>query len=75
MRKVLNLHLEEEIVLELNIDDRVAGLVRELEALIAEKVQAAESGTIADSHRKTWNVKGVEKEIMIEPLGALEQSD
>jgi len=69
MRKDLDLALEEEIRVEVDVaDDRVADLVREREALIAEEVRAAEFGVVEDGHRKTWAVEGVDVELAIEPL-------
>jgi isoleucyl-tRNA synthetase len=76
MRKDLDLDIEEEIRVDLDVgDDRVAGLVREHEALIAEEVRAAEMGAVADGHRETWDVEGVEMDIAIEPVAAAEASD
>jgi isoleucyl-tRNA synthetase len=73
MRKDLELDIEARISVELEInDDRVDSLVREHEALIAEEVRADEFDTVADGHRKTWDVEGVEMEIAIVPLSASE---
>ena len=49
-------------------DDRVADLVREREDLVAEETRAAEFGPVADGHRETWTVEGVDVEIAIEPV-------
>jgi isoleucyl-tRNA synthetase len=69
MRKDLDLDIEEEITVELSIaDDRVSGLVRERESLIAEEVRAESFGEVADGHRETWDVEGVEMTIAIEPV-------
>ena len=56
-------------------DDRVADLVREHEALIADEVRAADFGTVEDGHRTTWDVEGVEMDIAITPVDAAEASD
>jgi isoleucyl-tRNA synthetase len=69
MRKDLDLDIEEEITVELSIaDDRVADLVRERESLIAEEVRADAFGDVANGHRETWDVEGVEMTIAIEPV-------
>ncbi|WP_336001054.1 isoleucine--tRNA ligase [Halorientalis halophila] len=76
MRKDLDLDLEERIRVELDVgDDRVADLVREHEALIAEEVRADEFGAVEDGLRKEWEVEGVEMEIAVESLAAAEASD
>ena len=55
--------------MELSIaDDRVADLVRERESLIAEEVRAESFDDVADGHRETWDVEGVEMTIAIEPI-------
>jgi isoleucyl-tRNA synthetase len=76
MRKDLDLDIEEEIRVALDIDDdRVADLVREHETLIAEEVRAEAFGDVADGHRETWDVEGVEMDIAIEPVASAEASD
>ncbi|WP_254839957.1 isoleucine--tRNA ligase [Natronomonas marina] len=69
MRKELDLDIEAEIRVDLDVaDDRVADLVREREALIAEEVRAAAFGPVADGHRRTWDVEGTDMRIGIEPV-------
>ncbi|MFC7126287.1 hypothetical protein ACFQJ7_09610 [Halovenus rubra] len=69
MRKNLELDIEEEIEVDLDVkDDRVAGLVREHEALIGQEVRAADFGALEDGHRESWTVEGVEMEIAIKPV-------
>jgi isoleucyl-tRNA synthetase len=69
MRKDLDLDLEARIRLDLDVaDDRVADLVRQREALIAQEVRADEFGAVDDGHEKTWEVEGVEMTIAIEEL-------
>jgi isoleucyl-tRNA synthetase len=69
MRKDLDLDIDAAIRVDLDVaDDRVADLVREREALVAEEVRAAEFASVEDGHRKTWDVEGTEMEIAIEPL-------
>ena len=76
MRKDLELDIEARIVVDLAIaDERVDELVREHEALIKEEVRADELGGVEDGHRKTWDVEGVEMEIAIAPVAAVEASD
>ncbi|WP_276273346.1 isoleucine--tRNA ligase [Haloarcula litorea] len=76
MRKDLELDIEERIVVDLDVaDERVADLVREREALIAEEVRADEFGDVEDGHRRTWEVEGVAVEIAISPVAAAEASD
>ncbi|WP_246985917.1 isoleucine--tRNA ligase [Halorientalis marina] len=76
MRKDLDLDIEERIRVDLDIgDDRVADLVREREALIAEEVRADEFGTVEDGHREEWDVDGIEMTIAVEPLATPEPSD
>jgi len=76
MRKDLDLDIEEKIRVDLSIaDDRVADLVAEREALVAEEVRAGDLGPVEDGHRTTWEVEGVETEIAIEPIAAAEASD
>jgi isoleucyl-tRNA synthetase len=61
--------MEEPIRLEYSIaDDRVAALVADHEALIAEEVRADDVGPVDDGHRTEWEVEGVEVEIAIAPL-------
>jgi isoleucyl-tRNA synthetase len=69
MRKELDLDVEASIRLDLAIpDERVAALVGEHEALIAEEVRAGEFGDVEDGHRREWEIEGVAVEIAIEPL-------
>jgi isoleucyl-tRNA synthetase len=69
MRKELDLPIDASIRVELDIaDERVAGLAREHEALIAEEVRAEELAPVEDGHRREWEVEGVEMTIAIEPL-------
>ncbi|MEF8776630.1 MAG: isoleucine--tRNA ligase [Haloarculaceae archaeon] len=69
MRKDLDLAMDARIRVDLDVaDERVAGLVREREALVADEVRADEFGEITDGHRKTWDVEGVEFDIAIEPV-------
>jgi len=76
MRKDLDLAMNDRIRLEYDVaDDRVAELVAEREALIAEEVRADELGPVADGHRKTWEVEGVDVEIAIEQVATAEASD
>ncbi|MFD1586125.1 isoleucine--tRNA ligase [Halorientalis brevis] len=76
MRKDLDLDIEERIQVEFDIDDdRIADLVREHEALIAEEVRADEFGGVEDGHRKEWAVEDVALTIAVEPLAAAEASD
>jgi isoleucyl-tRNA synthetase len=71
MRKDLDLDLEAEIRVDLDVrDDRVAGLVREHEPLIAGEVRAAAFEPVSDGHRKEWDVEGVTMAIAIAPVGA-----
>jgi len=76
MRKDLDLDIEERIRVDLDIaDDRVAGLVRERETLVAEEVRADEFGAVDDGHREEWDVDGITVAIAIEPLATAEPSD
>ncbi|PSQ02503.1 isoleucine--tRNA ligase [Halobacteriales archaeon QS_5_70_17] len=76
MRKEMELDLEERIRVELDVDDeRVAGLVRDHEDLIAEEVRASEFGAVEDGHRREWDVEDVSMTIAVEPLAAPEQAD
>jgi isoleucyl-tRNA synthetase len=76
MRKELDLAMDAEIRLEYDVrDDRVAGLVAEHAEFVAEEVRASEVGSVADGHRKTWDVEGIEVEIAIEELATAEASD
>ncbi len=69
MRKDLELDIEAEIRVDLDVaDDRVAGLVRRHEALVAEEVRAAEFGPIAGGHERTWDVEGIDIRIAVEPV-------
>jgi isoleucyl-tRNA synthetase len=69
MRKDLDLDLEARIRVDLDVaDDRVAGLVRQREDLVAEEVRADEFGDVADGHRKSWDVEGIEFDIAIEAI-------
>jgi isoleucyl-tRNA synthetase len=69
MRKELDLEMDATIRLEYAVDDdRVAELVAEHEALVAEEVRASELGTVSDGHRKTWDVEGIDVEIAIEKV-------
>ena len=71
MRKDLELDLGTEVRVELDVrDERVAGLVRRHEDLIADEVRAAEFGEVTDGHRKEWEVEGVTMVIAVEPLAA-----
>ncbi len=68
MRKDLELDIQAGIRLSLDVaDDRVAGLVREHEELIADEVRG-EFGAVEDGHRKEWEVEGVTMEIAIEKI-------
>jgi len=76
MRKELDLAMDAEIRLEYEVkDDRVADLVAEHAEFVADEVRASEVGSVADGHRKTWDVEGIEVEIAIEELAAAEASD
>jgi isoleucyl-tRNA synthetase len=76
MRKDLDLELDREIRVDLDVaDERVSGLVREHESLVAEEVRAEEFGPVEDGHRKEWEVEGVTMTIAIEPLAAPERAD
>ena len=70
MRKDLDLDIEAEIRVDLTIDnDRVASLLDDQKALIAEEVRAHEFKSIKDAaHRKTWDIENVSFDIGIEPL-------
>ncbi|PSP32977.1 isoleucine--tRNA ligase, partial [Halobacteriales archaeon QH_10_67_22] len=69
MRKELDLEMDATIRLEYAVDDdRVAELVAEHEALVAEEVRASELGTVSDGHRKTWDIEGIDVEIAIEKV-------
>ncbi|PSP80669.1 isoleucine--tRNA ligase [Halobacteriales archaeon QS_4_69_225] len=69
MRKELDLDIEAEIRVDLDVaDDRLAGLVRDHEGLIAEEVRAAGFGGVADGHDRTWDVEGTDVRIAIEPV-------
>ncbi|MFB6143225.1 MAG: class I tRNA ligase family protein, partial [Halorientalis sp.] len=69
MRKDLDLDLDERIRVEYALDDdRVADLVADHEALVAEEVRAAEFGPVADGHRREWDLDGVTLDVAIEPL-------
>jgi isoleucyl-tRNA synthetase len=69
MRKDLDLDLEARIRVDLDVDDdRVAELVRQREDLVAEEVRADEFGDVADGHRKSWDVEGIEFDIAIEAI-------
>ncbi|MFW5957367.1 MAG: isoleucine--tRNA ligase [Natronomonas sp.] len=67
MRKELDLDLEAEIRVELAVaDERISGLIREHEDLIAEEVRAASIDGVDDSaHRKEWDIEGIDVEIAI----------
>ena len=76
MRKDLDLDIEEEITVDLAIDDsRVQRLVEERHSLIKEEVRAVEIGELADGHRETWDVEGVEMNIAIEPIASAEAAE
>ena len=76
MRKDLDLDIEARIRLDLDVaDEEVAALVREHEALIAEEVRADAFDDVADGHRKTWDVEGVEMDIAIAPVAETEAAD
>jgi len=69
MRKALDLEVEAPIRLDVDVaDDRVAGLVADREADIAEEVRAAELGAVEDGYERTWEVEGVAMHLAIEPL-------
>jgi len=69
MRKDLELDVDAEIRLELDVDDdRVAEMVRDREAFVAEEVRAGELGSVEDGHRKEWDVEGVTVRLAVEPL-------
>src|SRR5699024_2340674 len=69
MRKDMDLDLEAEITVSIDIaDDRVAEFVREHEALIAEEVRAAAFGSVADGHRREWEIEETSVEIAIVPV-------
>jgi len=71
MRKELDLDIEAEIRVDLEVgDERVAGLVREHEELIAEEVRATGFGAVTNGHDRTWDVEGTEMQIAIEPVAA-----
>ncbi|GAB3032480.1 isoleucine--tRNA ligase [Natronobiforma cellulositropha] len=74
MRKELDLDVEEQITLEVSVaDERIADLVAEREDLIADEVRAEALTGVEDgdaSHRKTWDVDGVEIELAISPVSA-----
>jgi len=69
MRKDLELAMDARIRVDLEVgDDRVAALVRDREDLIAAEVRATEFAEVADGHRKTWEVEGVDVDIAIEEV-------
>ena len=73
MRKDLELDLEARIRVELDVsDERVADLVSQHEDLITEEVRADVLGEVADGHRKTWEVEGIEMEIAVVPVAEAE---
>ncbi|MFB6074336.1 MAG: isoleucine--tRNA ligase [Haloarculaceae archaeon] len=76
MRKDLDLDIEERIRVELDVrDDRVADLVAEREALVAEEVRADAFGPVEDGHRESWDIEDVEVAIAIAPVAGAEASD
>ncbi|WP_247005628.1 isoleucine--tRNA ligase [Halorientalis litorea] len=76
MRKDLDLDLDATIRVEYTVDDdRVADLVADHEALIAEEVRAEEFGAVEDGHRREWEVDDLTMDIAIEPSSAPEASD
>ena len=73
MRKDLELDLEARIRVELDVsDERVADLVSQHEDLVKEEVRADVLGEVADGHRKTWEVEGIEMEIAVVPVAEAE---
>jgi isoleucyl-tRNA synthetase len=69
MRKELDRAMDAEIRLEYDVaDDRIADLVADHEALIAQEVRAGEVGDVSDGHRETWDVEDTEVVIAIERL-------
>ena len=73
MRKDLELDLEARIRVELDVsDERVADLVSQHEGLVKEEVRADVLGEVADGHRKTWEVEGIEMEIAVVPVAEAE---
>ncbi len=69
MRKTLDLDMEAEVRLEIVVyDERVGKLVAEHEDLIAEEVRASEIGDVEGGHRETWEVKGTQVELAINPV-------
>jgi len=69
MRKDLDLEIDAEIRVALDIaDDRIAGLVREHEDLIAGEVRASGFGGIDDGYEQEWTVEGTDMRITIEAV-------
>jgi isoleucyl-tRNA synthetase len=69
MRKDLDLDIDAEIRVDLAIDDdRIAGLVREHEDLIAGEVRASGFGGIDDGYEQEWTVEGTDMRITIEAV-------
>jgi len=69
MRKDLDLDMDAEIRLDVVVfDDRVAQLVAEHGALIAEETRARELGEVEDGYREEWDVEGTKLALEIEEL-------
>ncbi|MUV85651.1 isoleucine--tRNA ligase [Natronomonas sp. CBA1123] len=69
MRKDLDLEIDAEIRVDLDVaDDRIAGLVREHEDLIAGEVRASGFGGVDDGYEQDWTVEDTDMRITIEAV-------